>query len=80
MVDRSETIITSKVKTRYVLFEVTMSTNDTVTIAELTTISDVTLFALDDGLEDTATISGNVITLTQATETDQAYVGLAVGV
>jgi len=79
MVDRTETIIAIVTKYRYVTFEVTMSTSDTVTLPQFTTIQGVALFALNDGLEDTATISGNVVTLTQSGETDQAYVGIAVG-
>ena len=79
MVDRTEIIVTKAQKYRYILFEVVMSSNDTVTIADLTTITDVALINLADGLEDTATISGNIITLTEAGVTNTHFVGIVVG-
>ena len=79
MTDQTETVISKGSPVRYVLFEVTLTTSDTVTIGDLSTIQDCALFNLADGLEDTATISGNIITLTQTGITNGKYVGIAVG-
>ena len=83
--DRSEVVIikqepvtTTSLK-KYVCFDVTMSTNDTVTIADLSSIDSASLVNLTDGLEDTCTIATNVVTLTQSGITNVRYVGLAVG-
>jgi len=79
MTDKTETVVARGSAYRWIVFEVTLSTNETVTIDDLSTVQDAALFALDDGLKDTATVSGNVITLTQAGVTNKKYVGIAVG-
>lgn len=80
MVERTENVTKRGAVNRYIVFEVTMSTNDTVVIDDLDAILDVALFALDDGLQDTVSFSTNVITLTQAGVTDKKYVGIALGI
>ena len=56
-----------------------LSTNETLTVEGITELDGVILINKADNLTDTATVSGNVITLTQATITDQTYTGIAWG-
>jgi len=87
MADRSETVVergdivvaAATLKKRLV-FEATVSTNDTVTLGDLGTINSAHLAKKSDGSEVTCTIATNVITVTAVGLTDIAVVGFAIGV
>jgi hypothetical protein len=84
--DRAETLTTSKevivtaatVK-KFLTFEATVSTNDTITIQDLTTLLGAALMKRADGTACTCTIATNVITVTQAALTDAPVLGMAYG-
>ena len=78
-------IVTSKVAPgpgEYILVHVTgvLTTNETLTVPELTTIKGAFLTNLADNANDTCTVATNVITLTQATISDNTYSGFAWGI
>ena len=86
-VDRAETvtsnrqaIITAASTKQVVTFEATVSTDDTITLSDLTTINGASLLKRADGTAITCTVATNVITVTQATTTNVPVVGIAVGV
>jgi len=64
---------------KYYLFEATVSKTNTITIAELTTITKAKLIALDDGDDIDCTVLTNVITITEDPCTSEKIVGLVVG-
>jgi hypothetical protein len=60
---------TALVQKNRTIFEATVSTNDTITLSGLSLLSAV-LMKKSDGTLLTATVSGSVITVTQATQTN----------
>lgn len=85
--DRKETVESSKVVTitdattkKVLQFEATVSTDDTITLSDLTTINGAALLKRSDGSAITCTVATNVITVTQAATTDVPIVGIAIGV
>ncbi len=62
-----------------ILVEVVASTDDTVVINELTTITSVAVFNATTGAVVTATPATNVVTITEAALTDEKLIVLAVG-
>jgi hypothetical protein len=86
LVDRSETVTSSKqtvvtpaVEKKYLIFEATVSTDDTVTLGDLLDILGAAVFKKSDGSAVTFTEATNVITITQATLTNVPVVGFAYG-
>jgi len=86
MTDRSETVTSSKqtvvtpaVEKKYLTFEATVSTDDTVTLDDLSDILGAALFKKSDGTSVTFSEATNVITITQAELTNVAIVGFAYG-
>ena len=86
-VDRAETItsnrqaiITAASTKQVVTIEATVSTDDTITLSDLTTINGAALLKRSDGSAITCTVATNVITVTQATTTSVPVVGIVVGV
>jgi hypothetical protein len=86
-VDRAETvtsnrqaIITAAATKQVVTIEATVSTDDTITLSDLTTINGAALLKRSDGSAITCTVATNVITITQATTTNVPVVGIVVGV
>jgi hypothetical protein len=86
MTDRAEavtsskqTVVTPAVEKKYVTFETIVSTDDTVTLGDLSDILGAALFKKSDGSAVTFTEATNVITVTQASLTDVAIVGFAYG-
>lgn len=86
MVDRNETntsikqtVMTPAVEKRYVTFEATVSTNDTITVDNLASIDGTAVLKKSDGSAVTCTKLNNVITITGAGLTDVAVIGLAYG-
>jgi hypothetical protein len=86
MADRSEnvtsskqTVVTAAVEKKYLTFEATVSTDDTVTLSDLEDILGAAVFKKSDGSTVTFTEATNVITITQAALTDVAVVGFAYG-
>jgi len=64
----------------YIAFEASpVDTNDTVTLGELSKITDAKTWRLDTGANITCTVATNVVTITQASLTDVRIVGLATG-
>ena len=64
---------------KYYLFEATVSKTNTITIAELTTITAVMLYNLTSGADIDCTILTNVITITEDPCSSVKIVGLVVG-
>jgi len=86
MVDRQETVTSSKqtvvtaaVEKKYITFEATVSTNDTITLGDLSDILGAAVLKKSDGSAVTFTEATNVITITQAALTDVPVVGFAYG-
>jgi len=86
MADRSETVTSSKqtvitaaTEKKYETFEATVSTDDTVTLGDFTTITYAKIVKKADGSDITCTINGAVLTITQATTTNAPAVGFAFG-
>jgi hypothetical protein len=75
-----QAIITPATTKQIVTFEATVSTDDTITLSDLTTINGAALLKRSDGSAVTCTVATNVITVTEADLTDVVVVGLAVGV
>jgi len=80
VVERGDVVVTPAVVKKRLVFEATVSTNDTITLGDLTTINSAHLAKKSDGSEVTCTIATNVITVTGAGLTDIAVVGFAIGV
>jgi hypothetical protein len=86
LTDRAETVTSSKqtvvtpaVEKKYVTFEATVSTDDTITIGDLASILFATIVAKSDGAEMDCSVATNVITVTQVGATDEPVVGFAYG-
>ena len=84
-VDRAETVVsrrefvkTVEVRKKIIEFEATVSTNDTVTIGEVTTVASAHLAKKSDSSEVTCTVATNVITVTGTGLTNVDIVGVAV--
>ena len=80
VVERGDVVVTPAVVKKRLVFEATVSTNDTITLGDLTTINSAHLAKKSDGSEVTCTIATNVITVTGAGLTNVAVVGFAIGV
>jgi hypothetical protein len=85
-VDRAETVTASKqtvvtaaVEKKYITFEATVSTDDTITLADFTTVLGAALLKKSDGTDISCTVATNVLTVTQATTTNVPVVGFAYG-
>lgn len=85
--DRAETvtsnrqaIITAASTKQVITFEATVSTSDTITLSDLTTVNGAACLLRSAGSAVTCTVATNVITITQAALTDAVIVGIAVGV
>jgi len=74
---RTKYVRTVEVKKGIVDFESTVSTSDTITITEYAAIVGATLRKKSDGSVCTCTVLTNVITVTQATLTNEPVVGSA---
>jgi hypothetical protein len=74
-----QTIITPAVQKKYITFEATVSTDDTVTLGDLADILGAALFKKSDGSSVTFTEATNVITITGAGLTNVPIVGFAYG-
>jgi hypothetical protein len=86
LVDRAETVTSSKqtvvtaaVEKKYLTFEATVSTDDTVTLGNLADILGAALFKKSDGTGVTFSKATNVITITEAALSDEPVVGFAYG-
>lgn len=84
--DRTETVTTSKqtvvtaaVEKKYITFEATVSTDDTITLGDLADILGAALFKKSDGSAITFTEATNIITVTSAALTNVPVVGFAYG-
>ena len=62
-----------------ILVEVVASTSDTITVAELTTITSVAVFNATTGVVVTATVLTNVVTITESALTNVKLIVLAIG-
>lgn len=86
MADRAETITSSKqtvvtpaVEKKYITFEATVSTDDTIMLGDLADILYVKLCKKADGADVTCTEATNVVTVTGAGLTNVPVVGFAYG-
>ena len=79
MTDVTEEVIFSQRVLRYMVFEATVSQNDTVTLSDFQKIEASALFKLSDASSVTHSTSGNVITITDAV-TSERIVGFVIGV
>jgi hypothetical protein len=86
MADRTETVTSSKqtivtaaTEKKYITFEATVSTDDTITLGDLTDILGAAVFKKPDGAAVAFTEATNIITITQATTTNVPVVGFAYG-
>jgi len=86
MVDRAETvtssrrvIVTDAVEKKVIEFEATVSTDNTITLNDLTTINGAALLKKSDGSAVTCTVATNIITVTAASLTDVPVIGEAIG-
>jgi hypothetical protein len=76
-------VVTEAITKKRMVFEVAnpgVSTDDTVTLGDFTTIASVHLCKKSDGAEIACTKATNVITVTEAALTNVAAIGFAVGV
>jgi hypothetical protein len=80
MVDRSLNLITRQKSIRYVVFDSEVSTSDTLTFEDFSSITAFALFKLADGVAVTATKSTNVLTITSASLTNEKVVGIVIGI
>jgi len=72
-------VVTPAVTQKRVDFQATVSTDDTITISDLTTIDGAALLKLSDGTAVTCTVATNVITITQSPLSSVAIEGFALG-
>jgi hypothetical protein len=80
VVEASKVVIVTDAVTKKVLqISTSVSTNDTITLSDLTTINGAALLKRSDGSAVSCTVATNVITVTQATLTDIPIVGIAIG-
>jgi len=80
MADRELNIITRQKTIRYVVFDSEISTDDTLTISDFSSITAFALFKLSDGSSVTATKSTNVLTITTVSLTDEKVIGIVIGI
>jgi hypothetical protein len=85
-VDRAEivtsskqTVVTAAVEKKYITFEATVSTDDTITLGDFTTVLGAALLKKSDGSAITCSVATNVLTITQATTTNVPVIGFAYG-
>jgi hypothetical protein len=76
---KKQTVVTAAVEKRYITFEATVSTDDTVTLGDLADMLGAALFKKSDGTAVTFTEATNVITVTEAGLTNEPVVGFAYG-
>jgi hypothetical protein len=74
-----QTVVTAAVEKKYITFEATVSTDDTITLGDLSDILGAAVLKKSDGTSVTFTEATNVITITQASLTDVPIVGFAYG-
>ena len=74
-----QTVVTAAVEKKYMTFEATVSTDNTITLGNLTDILGAALFKKSDGSVVTFTETTNVITVTSAGLTNVPIVGFAYG-
>jgi len=79
MTDVEPQIILSQRVLRYLVFEATVSQNDTITIDDMEDIQDVVVKKLSDASDVTVSHSENVITITDSV-TSERVVGFVMGV
>ena len=79
VIERGDIVVTSATLKKRLVFEATVSTDDTITLGDLTAINSAHLAKKSDGSEVTCTIATNVITVTGAGLTNVAVVGFAIG-
>jgi hypothetical protein len=72
-------VVTPATEKKYVVFEATVSTGETVTIGEMASVAYAKCCKVADGTDVTCTIATNVITITQASLTDASIIGWAYG-
>ena len=78
VIEKGKIIVTeASVKTR-LIFEATVSKDDTITLADLSTINSAHLAKKSDGSEISCTVATNVITVT-GTATNILVIGFAIG-
>ena len=73
------TVVTAAVEKKYITFEATVSTDDTITLEDLADILGAAIFKKADGTSVTFTEATNVITITGAGLTNVPVVGFAYG-
>jgi len=86
MVDRAESvksldtfIVTAATTKKRIVFEATVSTDDTITLDNLTAIQNALLTKKSNGSNVTFSKATNVITVTEAALTNVPVVGFAIG-
>jgi len=79
MTDVEEQVIFSQRVLRYLVFEATVSQNDTITIDDMEDIQAVVVKKLSDASDVSVSHSGNVITITGSV-TSERVVGFVMGV
>jgi len=80
MVDREKTLVVRQKVIRYIILESEVTTSDTITLTDFSSITAASLFKLSDGVAVTFTKATNVITITSAALTDEKIVGIVIGV
>ena len=80
VVERGTVVVTEAVLKKRLVFEATVSTDDTITLGDLTTINSAHLAKKSDGSEVACTTATNMITVTGVGLTNVPVVGFAVGV
>jgi len=80
VIARGRTVVTAAVLKKRLEFTAIVSTNDTITLSELTTINSAHLAKQSDGSEISCSIAGNVITVAGLGLTDVPIIGFAIGV
>jgi len=79
VIERGDIVVTAAVLKKRLVFEATVSTDDTITLGDLSAINSAHLAKKSDGSEVTCTIATNVITVTGAGLTNVPVVGFAIG-
>jgi len=80
VIERGDIVVTAAVLKKRLVFEATVSTDDTIKLGDLTTVHSAHLAKKSDGSEVTCTVATNVITVTGAGLTDVPVIGFAIGV
>jgi len=79
VIERGDIVVAAATLKKRLVFEATVSTDDTITLGDLTAINSAHLAKKSDGTEVTYTIATNVITVTGAGLTNVPVVGFAIG-